>query len=99
MKKILLITLVLAVVLSPVLSYASNNNTKKQNNTTDNNINAKTFKMIPEGIEVVNRSGATYVVFKRFYDPQTNVMCYSSYQIAGTYGSGFSCVYLGSKKK
>ncbi|MHB1680973.1 MAG: hypothetical protein ACYCTB_10795 [bacterium] len=102
MKKVLLFVFALALVLSPVVSYASGNN-KTASANTNSIINPKTFKMIPEGRVVVRmRLHGTNIVypantFERFYDPQTNVMCYAD--VAGTdQQGGFSCVQLSQKK-
>ncbi len=97
MKKVLLTVLILfTVVLTPVLSYASNNN-----------INGKNFRMEYAGhIKQKVKDSKGYSIgtirIKRFYDPQTNVVCYDAYNIfyinhSRDRSNGFSCVYLGKK--
>jgi hypothetical protein len=101
MKKTLSIVLILFIItLSSTLSYASNSKSKS---AKSNSINPKAFVMLPYGKYVVHmRLSGTNIIypadkFERFYDPQTNVMCYSD-RAGATQQGGFSCVYLGKKK-
>lgn len=104
MKKVLLFIFVLALFigLSSPVSYAGNNSNYKAflSSPTGNNNSVKTFfTPINKGkvkmYNIVPRKNGTLY---RFYDPQTNVMCY----VAASNGSetikAISCVQLSPKK-